>query len=238
MALSPDLAPATETSGDTAPQPVSWVPYTLPMFLFLVLTQGETYFPKPLYPVVYAIKAVAVTIALVLCAKTWRHELRFDSKAILLGVIAGLIGLPLWLGIDAITPHVSFLGTRVAYNPFTEIESSPLRLVFLAVRLFGLAIMVPIMEEVFWRSFLLRYVTDQDRWYNLPIGTFSLLAGGIVCAVFGFVHPEYLAGIAFAILMTVLLRQTRNLLSCVVAHGVTNLSLGIYVLATGHWNYW
>jgi len=38
--------------------------------------------------------------------------------------------------------------------------------------------------------------------------------------------------------MALLLRSTRSLLACIVAHGVTNLSLGIYVLTTGNWKYW
>ncbi len=215
-----------------------WLPYVLPMITFAALTMGEKYLPPSLYPVAYAVKAVIVTAVLLVCLKTWRHELRFDAKAVGLGVLAGLIGLPLWLGVDAITPHLSFLGTREAYNPFTAIPDANLRALFLATRFFGLAVMVPLMEEVFWRSFLLRFVTDQDRWFAIPVGTFSLAALAIVSAGFGLVHPEYLAAIIFALLMAGLLRLTRNLLACVVAHGVTNLALGIYVLTTGNWQYW
>lgn len=208
------------------------------MLLFLVATQSESLVPKSVYPVAYAVKVITVTAALAVCARTWRHELRFDGKAVGFGILAGLIGLPLWIGVSEITPSLSFLGTRAAYNPLAEIPDATLRAVFLATRFFGLAAMVPLMEEVFWRSFLLRFVTDQDKWYTLPVGTFSLVALGIVSALFGIAHPEYLAAIVFALLMAGLLRVTRSLLACVVAHGVTNLALGIYVLATGNWKYW
>ncbi|MBC7808063.1 MAG: CAAX prenyl protease-related protein [Akkermansiaceae bacterium] len=232
-----------EPSPNTPPEPdatkaTPWLPYVLPMLLFLVATQGESYLPKSVYPVAYAVKAVIVTAALAVCARTWRKELRFEGKAIALGIVAGLIGLPLWLGVDAITPPLAFLGTRTAYNPLVEIPDATLRTVFLATRFFGLAIMVPIMEEVFWRSFLLRYATDQDRWYTLPVGTFSLAALAIVCALFGVSHPEYLAAIVFTLLMAGLLRLTKSLLACIIAHGITNLALGIYVLLTGNWKYW
>ncbi|MBC8143055.1 MAG: CAAX prenyl protease-related protein [Armatimonadetes bacterium] len=240
--MEPSPTPIAPADNPPPPSPSSpatpWLPYVLPMIVFLVATQGEAFLPKSVYPVAYAVKAVIVTVVLLVCLKTWRHELRFDAKAVGIGVLAGLIGLPLWLGVDAITPPLSFLGTRTAYNPFTAIPDATLRTVFLATRFFGLAVMVPLMEEVFWRSFLLRFVTDQDKWYTLPVGAFSLAALAFVCAGFGLVHPEYLAAIVFALLMAGLLRLTKNLLACVVAHGVTNLALGIYVLATGNWQLW
>lgn len=234
MELSP--TPILHNAPDAPATP--WLSYALPMIVFAVATAGEGYLPKSLYPIAYAVKAVIVTAVVLVCARTWRHELRFDVKAVGLGIIAGLIGLPLWLGVDAVTPHLSFLGSRTAYNPFTEIPDATIRAVFLATRFWGLVVMVPLMEEVFWRSFLLRFVTDQDKWYALPVGTFSAVALAVVCAGFGFVHPEYLAAIVFALVMAGLLRYTKNLVSCVIAHGVTNLALGVYVLTTGNWQFW
>ena len=229
-----------EPSLNPPPKPVSvpWLPYVLPMVLFLVLTQGETVVPRAAYPVAYAVKAIAVTAALVFCARAWRGELRFDGRAVGIGVAAGLIGLPLWLGTDAITPHLSFLGTRTAYNPFVAIADPAARWAFLAARFWGLVVMVPLMEELFFRSFLLRYATDQEGWRTLPVGDFSLAALAIVSLLFAFAHPEYLAALVFALLMAGLLRRTRSLLACVVAHAVTNLSLGVYVLVMGNWKYW
>ncbi len=227
--LSASLAP---------PRRMPWGPYVLPMTLFLVATFVEGHLPKHWYPLAYTAKAVLVTAMLVVGCRTWKNELRGGGGAIFFGILAGLAGLPLWLAVDAVTPHLSFLGTRAAYNPFLEIPDAPARWAFLAARFFGLAVMVPVMEEVFWRSFLLRFVTDQDRWNSLPIGAFSLPALAVVCTLFGVAHPEYLAAVVFALLMAGLLRHTKSLLSCVVAHGVTNLSLGIYVLMTGDWHYW
>jgi hypothetical protein len=208
------------------------------MALYLVLTLAEGQFPAALYPYVYGAKALLVTVALLVTGRTWRREIHFDGKALLLGVIAGLLGLGLWLGLDAVTPPLKFLGTRTAYNPYQEIADPALRAAFLAVRFYGLALMVPVMEEVFWRSFLLRFVTDQDRWETLPLGAFSATAFVVVALLFGFAHPEYLAAFAYAALMAGLLRQTRSLFACIVAHAVTNLALGVYVLTTGNWKLW
>lgn len=216
----------------------NWLPYAAPMVLFLVLTTLEGYLPRSSYTVVYCIKAVLVLIALIACSRVWKGELRGDGKAVAIGTVAGLLGLGLWLALEHIQPAGLALGKRTAYNPFVAISDPTLRIVFLAVRFFGLALLVPVMEEVFWRSFLLRFVTDQDRWKELPIGQFSLLAFGVVAGLFAAAHPEWLAALGYAALMAGLLRYTKSLLACTVAHGVTNAALGVYVLMTGNWRLW
>lgn len=229
MPPSPDT---TET-----PAKSNWLAYVLPMVLFLGLLAALPLLSLS-YPITYMITVAAVTGATIWGAKVWRSEIRFETSALAIGVVVGLIGLPLWLGIDAITPPLKFLGTRTAYNPFVEIADPLLRNTFIAVRLYGLAILIPVVEEVFWRSFLLRYVTDQDKWSTLAVGTFSTVAFAVVVGLFGFAHPEYLAGITYGVMMALLLRQTKSLFACIIAHGVTNLALGIYVLTTGHWEFW
>ena len=215
-----------------------WLPYAAPMVLFLVLTTLEGYLPLALYPFVYGIKALLVLIALLVCARAWKGELRWDAKAVGLGILAGLLGLGLWLGLDALQPAGWSIGKRTAYNPFKEIANPTLRYSFLTVRFVGLALLVPVMEEVFWRSFLLRFATDQDKWKELPLGQFSLAAFGIVAGLFALAHPEWLAAIGYAALMAGLLRHTKSLLACIVAHGVTNAALWVFVLLTGNWKYW
>ncbi len=97
--------------------------------------------------------------------------------------------------------------------------------------------MVPLLEELFWRSFLLRYATDA-RFKTVPLGKYSTEAFAIVAVIFGLAHSKWLAAILTACIYALLPRQTRNLLACVVAHGVTNLSLGVYVVAARDWVYW
>lgn len=217
----------------------AWLPYVVPMALFLLLTTLESSLPRTLYPYAYLGKVGIVLGGLLVCFRYWKPELRSESKAIGWGIVAGALGLGLWLGLDALQPAAWALGKRTAYNPFQELTNPTLRLVFLTGRFFGLAVLVPILEEVFWRSFLLRFVTDQENWQErLVPGQFSLPACGIVTGLFALAHPEWLAALGYALLIAGLLRHTRSLLSCIIAHGVTNAALGVYVLLTGKWQYW
>lgn len=107
----------------------------------------------------------------------------------------------------------------------------------IAVRLFGAAIVVPIMEELFWRSFLIRYI-DATDYLSIRLGTFSVKAGLITVLLFGLEHELWLAGMMAGVAYNLLLYRTKRLWPCILAHGVTNLALGIHVLVTGEWKWW
>lgn len=229
-------APFPPAPPSPAPGPL-WLAYVAPMALFLLLTVAEGKAPLSLYPLLYIGKALLVTVALAVFSRAWRPEIRFEARVLPAAVLVGLVTLAEWVLIDRFVPY-PHLGTRTGYNPFQQIADPALRGAFFAVRFYGLAVMVPVMEEVFWRSFVLRYATDQDRWWSLPVGTFSLAALGIMTALFALAHPEWLVAAVCALLYAGLLRWTKSLFAVIVAHGVTNLGLGIYVLVTGDWKYW
>ncbi|MBC7528677.1 MAG: CAAX prenyl protease-related protein [Chthonomonadaceae bacterium] len=213
-----------------------WLAYVVPMAIFMLFTgliepQFKTY-----YVAIYSLKILCVTVALLAYRRVW-SEIKPDFKVVPIAVIVGLLTLVEWIIVDHYTPHLKFLGTRIADNPFTEIPNVAFRNYFFVIRFFGLAIMVPIMEEFFWRSFLMRYVADPD-WEKLPVGTVTTNALILVSLFFGFVHPEWLAGIICGIIYALLLKKTKSLFAVIVAHGTTNAALFIYVLATGEWKFW
>lgn len=228
---------SNETEGREAPAGSrAWIGYVAPMAAYMVITALEGRLPKQ-YVWIYIAKAILVTVLLIAGRTSWKRDVRWSLPMLLLGTVVGLICFAGWVTIDPLTPHFAFLGKRAEYNPFQEIRDPSVRALFLAVRFYGLALVVPVMEELFWRSFLLRWITDQE-FEQLPIGTFSWSAFAVVAAVFGFSHPEWLVAVLFACAMALLLRRTRSLFACIVAHGVTNLALGIFVLTTGKWHYW
>ena len=93
------------------------------------------------------------------------------------------------------------------------------------------------MEELFWRSFLIRWVINPD-FEKVALGTFSLGSFAATVILFGLEHHLWLAGIMAGVAYYALLYKTKRLGPCVMAHSTTNLALGIHVLATEEWQWW
>jgi len=196
------------------------------------------------YPVVYTFKILFTTLALVF---VWPAYGVFRLRVSPLAVGVGVVGVILWvglvhLGLEQMLPigWLTGQGERVAYNPLEELGHRPfLAYAFLAVRFFGLAVVIALAEEMFLRGFLIRYVESADRWSSLPIGQASWLAL-IVGTVFPMVtHPrELFAALVWFSLVSWLMLRTRNIWDCVTAHMVTNFLLGIYIIYSGHWQLW
>lgn len=211
-----------------------WAPYVVPIALFLGITYVEGESPAN-YVWIYFAKIAIVIAALIWAKPTWR-DLKWEPGLILPAVAIGLALFVVWVGIESriVYPH---LGDRSAYDPWKEIADPGLRMAFIATRFLGLVLVVPFMEELFWRSFALRFATKPD-FQSLPIGTFSLGAAALVCVVFAGAHPEWIPALIFAVAMTLLVWKTRSISACFIAHAVTNLALGIYVVNQGAWALW
>lgn len=121
------------------------------------------------------------------------------------------------------------------YNPF--VAGSTLGLVLAVIRIFGASVIVPIMEELFWRSFLIRYIVNAN-FETVRLGTFTIGSFAATVVLFGLEHNLWLAGMMAGICYSGLLYWTGRLWPCIIAHGITNLVLGIHVLTTGEWHWW
>ena len=206
------------------------------MGLFVAANVVEGKLPPSVMPWFYIGKVVVTAGAAFWASRAWRSALRLDRTAWLAGIAVGVLGLGIWLLLDLV-PYPR-LGERSGFNPFEKIADPALRSVFLATRFLGLAALVPVIEEVFWRGFGLRYAADQDRWNELPMGTATPAGIAIVSAVFALAHPEWLAALVYGVLMAVLLQRTNRLGACLVAHASTNLLLGLWVVVRGAWHLW
>ncbi|HQT72189.1 MAG TPA: CAAX prenyl protease-related protein, partial [Thiobacillus sp.] len=106
-----------------------------------------------------------------------------------------------------------------------------------AFRIAGAALVVPVMEELFWRSFLQRWVQQPD-FMTLNPAQIGLKALFIASALFAVEHLQWLAGLVAGLAYGWLYIRTRNLWAPIIAHAVTNGMLGAYVVATGRWSFW
>ena len=213
----------------------TWVPYVFPFVLFLLLTELARFVPDWSH-VLYIGKAMTVGALLWF----WRREyaadisLKLSSRECLLAVFSGLLVLIIWIVPEEYL--LQFSG-HSGFDPFAFGWSSAGTKGLIAVRLLGAAIVVPVMEELFWRSFLLRYLINPD-FRTVPPGSFTWFSFISVSILFGLEHHRIVVGIIAGVIYNLLLIRQKKLSGCILAHGVTNLGLGIYVLITGSWMFW
>lgn len=206
------------------------VPYVLPFATFVLLTEFARWVPGSLLWI-YPLKTVAASGLLLWFRKTY-SEIKFDFSWFGLAIAVGIIVLLLWIPLYG---GYLLISEPEIVNPYEL--AGLLALPWIAIRLFGSSVVVPVMEELFWRSFLLRYLVNPD-FRHVPLGTFTTSALAISVALFGVEHNQWFAGIVAGLLYTLLLSRTKSLFSCIIAHAVTNFLLGVYVLMTGQWQYW
>lgn len=125
------------------------------------------------------------------------------------------------------------------FDPSLFAGSPPLVAGVIALRFLRLAVVVPLLEEIFWRGFLMRYLID-PRFETVKFGTYAPFAFWGVAVCFGLAHagPDLVPALITGALYNWIACRTKNLASCVLAHAVTNLLLGFYILATRQWGMW
>ena len=147
-------------------------------------------------------------------------------------IAAGIFVYMAWIHADW---EWAVQGERLGYDPYRAGAGSGH--VLAGGRLLGAVVVVPIMEELFWRSFLMRYVMSA-RFETVALGSLTPGAFAITVVLFGVEHHEWVAGMIAGAVYTWLIVRTRSLWPAVIAHGSTNLALGVYVLWTGRWEWW
>ena len=150
----------------------------------------------------------------------------------LVSLLAGVVVFVLWI---MPYPEWARFGSGAGFDPTrADVSIDPL---LAAVRIAGAALVVPLMEELFWRSFIMRWL-DRSDFLAADPKRVSHRAFFITAAVFAIGHHLWLAGLLAGIAYGWLYKVSRNLWAPVLAHAVTNVMLGIWVLQTGAWEYW
>jgi CAAX prenyl protease-like protein len=215
------------------------------MAVFAILTQLDGLLPQPstasprlYYPPFYAFKIAVVAATCWFYRSAWRDLLPWPGiKSMALAIGLGLLVTLLWVGLDGWYPIWGEVGARAAFNPNRLPPWS--RFGFLAVRLLGMVLIVPLFEELFWRSFVIRWIIEPDKFEEVPIGQVTPMAGAITAGLFAIEHPaEWLPALMTGGLWALLLWRTKSVSACFVSHAVANLGLGIYVLMRGAWKFW
>jgi hypothetical protein len=184
----------------------------------------------------YPIRLVLVSATLLMVSRPYfslRAQMPWSSLAV--GIAVFLI----WVGPDLLFGP-NYRQHWLFQNPITGTSSAFLRLgaAFIALRIVGSVLVVPVIEELFWRGWLMRWLINKE-FCKVPLGTYVPSAFWIVAALFASEHgPYWEVGLVAGAIYNWWLIRTKTLADCILAHAVTNGLLAVYVVASGHWQYW
>jgi CAAX prenyl protease-like protein len=156
------------------------------------------------------------------------------AREALLAVAVGAAVFALWIQLDA--PWMT-LSVDAAPAFVGRGADGQLNWPLIAVRTLGAALLVPVMEELFWRSFLMRWVQNPVFEGVQPL-TVGLRAIVISTFLFVLAHTLWLAAIVAGLAYALLYIRSGKLWLPVIAHAVTNGALAVWVVATGNWQFW
>ncbi len=213
------------------------IPYVAPMVVFLALMAagGIPGLGAFEYPARVAVLAVVIWLfsrpVLDLRMPNWAGS-----------IVLGLAVFVVWVAPDVLWPgyreHWLFQNSitgKIASSLQEQYRADPMVLIFRAIRA---SLIVPIVEELFWRGWLMRWLIRSD-FLTVKLGEYAHDAFWITAALFATEHGPYwevglLAGAAYNWWLV----KTKSLGNCILAHGVTNAVLSAYTVFGGHWQYW
>jgi CAAX prenyl protease-like protein len=215
------------------------LPYVAPFATFLALLWlGPRLGLAP-----WAEAAIRVAGLIVVLVVFSRASLSFHMARPVASFGIGVLVFVLWVAPDLLVPgwHHSKLFSNGIFGTF-ETSTPPGATndpVFLALRTIRAVILVPIIEELFWRAWLPRWIDDQQDFRRIPLGQYSRAAFWITAVLFASEHGSlWDVGLVAGIIYNEWMRRTRSLGDLILAHAVTNALLSGYVVMSGRWEYW
>jgi len=213
-------------------------PYVAPfvLFLFLLGVGQLAFLPE-------SVDAAARVLLLMAALFFWSRE-AIDLKVShwLWTVLLGCLVFIVWIGPDLLWPqyrtHWLFHNslTWPARSSVSALgQSDPAVLILRAARA---VIIVPVVEELFWRAWLMRWLISSD-FRSVPLGAYAARPFWTTAFLFASEHgPYWDVGMAAGILYNWWMIRTKSLGDLILAHAVTNALLCAYVIRYHKWDYW
>lgn len=204
--------------------------------MILLVSAGHV----PLAPAIELPARFAILAAI--CFICWPREIPLRLNGPLLSIAAGVGVFLIWIAPEVLIPHYRSLpvfSNGVVGHVHSSLPAAALLSPWVLFwRTARAVIIVPVVEELFWRGWLMRWLIDRD-FIGVPLGKYAAGAFWITAILFASEHGPYwdvglIAGIAY----NGLLVRTKSLADCMLAHAITNGLLSWYVIASGQWQYW
>jgi CAAX prenyl protease-like protein len=215
--------------------------YALPMALFLALLScnsvlkglGQSFWLSSAEYWIYPLQTILCGIVVIWF---WRDYQMAPPARLGLGLCVGMLVFILWIAPQG---FLGFSPRLEGFNP-DQFATQPVGYwATVALRFLRLVVVVPLVEEIFWRGFLLRFLVDED-FERVAFGAFSWLSFIVVALIFALSHTraDWPAAAITGMLYNIVAYRTRSLSTCVLTHATTNLLLGLWIMKTGQWGFW
>jgi uncharacterized protein len=157
-------------------------------------------------------------------------------KNVAFTLLIAFVAFAIWI---APQQFLNFPPRNIGFDPSILASNTTTYWSSVIFRFLRLAVVVPVMEEIFWRAFLLRFLIN-EQFEQVPFGRFSWPSFAIVTVAFTFSHsrPDWLAAFVTGALYNIVAYRSRSLASCILAHATTNLLLGLWIIHTRQWGFW
>jgi CAAX prenyl protease-like protein len=214
------------------------LPYVLPFVVFLLLLTFQRWVLLP--PAVdYPLRCVVLAAVLYFCS---RHVIDFRMVSPIPSLCLGVLVFLIWIGPDILFPgyrqHWLFQNSITGTVSSSMTQDARMDIGALVFRTIRAVVLVPIIEELFWRAWLMRWLIT-PKFETLKLGTWSTQAFWFVAVLFASEHgPFWDVGLIAGVLYNWWMVRTRSLGDCIFAHAVTNACLSAYVIVTQRWEYW
>jgi len=215
-----------------------------PFLVFLLLTFCQGQFGEDGRYWFYLLKTL-VGAWLIWEMQTFVTEMRW--KISWAAVAAGVGVFVIWVGLDPFYAKLSELGVMIGlgkaeasvpWNPLDRYGGgSALAWILVATRIAGSTLIVAPLEEVFFRSWIYRYIVKSD-FQSVPLSRFVPIPFVLTAVFFAFEHEQWLAGLLCAFAYHGLVLHKQRLGDAITAHAITNFLLGIWVVWRNAWNFW
>jgi exosortase E/protease (VPEID-CTERM system) len=218
--------PAAETAASES-NPV--VPYVVPLMALLIAMMATAALsPGSGLDRLYPARVAAVAVAF------WSLRRRYAEPLWSLSWAAPAIGLVVFVVWMALEP-IRGASADPALNPWRL--GPAWASAWLAFRVVGSVVTVPMAEELAFRGFLLRRLVSAD-FESAEAGRFSWPSFLGSSLLFGAMHGRWVAGTLAGAAYALAVYRRGRLSDAVVAHATTNALIAAYVIATGNWSVW
>ncbi|TWT45677.1 CAAX amino terminal protease self- immunity [Phycisphaerae bacterium RAS1] len=214
-----------------------------PFLVYLALLSLKDLVPVEWLPIAAAMRGVG-SLAVVWVFR--RYLPPWGRPHLLIALPAGLFAAWGWmagqylfddLGLGGRLPV--FPGTKEWIDPRDTLGAGKLFWTAASMRILVACTAVPLVEELFWRAFMLRALVDWHHFDRLPLGAFAWRAMLLSSVLSTLQHPDnWGVSILCWLFFNALFYRTRSVLCLVIVHAVTNLALYLHVLRVGEWSFW